>query len=180
MLYDCSACKRTFASQQSLDQHLASQAHTAKCDLCHRTFRSRQAYIQHVQCSKMHKVSVPGTSIVQPSESIQSQYPQSSNSSPAQPTDLRQLAALTPNSSTSHVIIHSEESSIQDVDHRWSVIPFPEQPAVLDALSQNCHSSNDLWTNKYRLQRYTAEDLAGLRKCRNCGGMFLRVQSYMR
>jgi hypothetical protein len=172
MLFHCSTCNRSFGSQQALDQHLASPAHTFNCSLCNRTFRRQQAYNQHIQDSAIHKISIPNASNVQPSTTIESYFLQPSNSSLGQLTDLRQRDAVTPSSSTLHVTNYSKESPTQDVDRRWSVIPIPQQLAVFDALSQNCHSSNDLRTNKYRLQPHTAGDLAGLRKCRNCGGTF--------
>lgn len=163
--------------------HCAKKDCTTKmlyhCSTCNRSFGSQQAYNQHVQNSPVHKTSVPKISNVQPSASIQSQSLQPSNSNLSQRTGLRQRDAVTPSSSIPHVTNQSKESPGQDFDHRWSVVPISEQLAVLDALLQNCHSSNDLQTNNYRLQPCTPEYLAGLRKCRNCGGMFRGFRCYI-
>lgn len=179
MLYHCSTCNRSFRNQQALDRHLSPPAHIFNCSLCHRTFKSQQAYNQHIQYSAIHKTPVLEASNLQPSTTIQSQDLQPDSSSLGQLTGLRQRDAVTPNSTALHITNYNQESPTQDVDHRWSVIQFPQQLAVFGALSQNCHSAMDLKINKYRLQPDTAEDLAGLRKCRNCGGSFLGAQYYL-
>jgi DNA-directed RNA polymerase subunit RPC12/RpoP len=48
-VYECDDCDRSFNSQQSLNQHLNSPAHTLvfECDDCGQTFSSQQSLEQH-------------------------------------------------------------------------------------------------------------------------------------
>ena len=50
-----------------------------------------------------------------------------------------------------------------------AVIPGPDIKVILEDLASYCHSPEDLLRNRYRLCPYSAEDIAGLRKCRKCG-----------
>ena len=44
----CNFCQKRFLNEQSLQQHLASPAHTIPCEQCGKTFSSQQALKQHL------------------------------------------------------------------------------------------------------------------------------------
>ena len=54
----------------------------------------------------------------------------------------------------------------------WSAISVSKQLIELEILRENCHSPDRLQDHKYILRPYGPDDVAGLRKCVNCGGMF--------
>jgi hypothetical protein len=61
-------------------------------------------------------------------------------------------------------------ASFQHGNNRWSLVPVSQQQAALEALEASCHPPEDLRKQKYLLLPYSPDDIAGLRKCRNCGG----------
>jgi hypothetical protein len=62
--------------------------------------------------------------------------------------------------------------SFQHGRNQWSLIPIPQQSSVFEALFGHCHSFEDLQRNRYRLRPYNSDDMAGIRRCRNCGSKF--------
>lgn len=73
-----------------------------------------------------------------------------------------------------------ENSSSQKADLKHenlvpTVIPSSQQSAELESLSGHCHASEDLLKNKYLLCLYTADNIAGLSRCQNCGGDYWAV-----
>ena len=56
--------------------------------------------------------------------------------------------------------------------NHWSLIPAFQQLSVFETLFRHCHLPEDLLDNKYRLHMYNSDDIAGLRKCKNCGSKF--------
>ena len=81
--------------------------------------------------------------------------------------------------SLSHLTADSNEASHHDGNERWSAISAPQQPAVLEALLSHRHSPEDLLKQQYRLRPYEPDDIAGLCKCKNCGGKFSIVTGYV-
>jgi len=136
------------------------------CLPCNRTFKSQQALDQHMQFSTAHKSASPIFPRAHTSSSSPLQSVNCRTSSVSQPD------AVASSSSTSQVIFNLKDRMFPNKRNRWSEIPALQQPAVLEALMRHCHSPENLLENRYLLHPYTAEDLAGLRKCKNCGGKF--------
>lgn len=71
-----------------------------------------------------------------------------------------------------------EKSGVgKDGDERWSVIRASEQLVEFQALSEKCHSLDDLQRQSYLLRPFEPKDIAGLRKCKNCNGTFQITKS---
>ena len=79
----------------------------------------------------------------------------------------------------------SEFCSVQDTDdddgkrsarkeshERWSSIRVSEHLIEFQALKESCHSLFDLQKNQYLLYPFGPDDIAGLRRCKNCNGTF--------
>lgn len=78
-----------------------------------------------------------------------------------------------------------ENSSSQkaDIKHESlvpTVIPSSQQSAELESFSEHSHTSEDLLKNKYLLYLYTADNIAGLSRCQNCGGLQKNLQTRAR
>jgi hypothetical protein len=142
------------------------------CLPCNRSFRSQQALDQHMQFSTAHKRALPKSFRVHTASTSQL------NSVANRTSGVPELNAVTSSSSTSQVIDYVEDSDSPDKRNRWSQIPVWQRPAMLEALLKHCHSPEDLLENKYLLRPYTAEDLAGLCECKNCGSKFRGDKSY--
>lgn len=56
-----------------------------------------------------------------------------------------------------------------------TVIPSPQQSAELELLSKHSHTSEHLLKHGYQLCLYTADDLAGLSRCKNCKGVYWAI-----
>lgn len=56
-----------------------------------------------------------------------------------------------------------------------TVIPSCQQLVELELLSEHCHTSEDLLKHKYLLCLHTADDIAGLCRCRNCHGDYWAI-----
>lgn len=60
----------------------------------------------------------------------------------------------------------------KDSHERWSSIQVSEQFIELQALKESRHSLFDLQKNQYLLYPFGPDDIAGLRRCKNCNGTF--------
>lgn len=60
----------------------------------------------------------------------------------------------------------------KDSHERWSSIRVSEQLIEFQALKESCHSLFDLQKNQYLLYPFGPDDIAGLRRCKNCNGTF--------
>ena len=73
---------------------------------------------------------------------------------------------------TSQGTIYGNGCSFKYGNNHWSGIPASEQPTALQALSECCHSPEDLLKSRYVLCQPSADDIADLRRCKNCGSKF--------
>ncbi|KAH8799799.1 ribonuclease H-like domain-containing protein [Xylogone sp. PMI_703] len=160
-------CERSFNNQKSLEQHLSSPAHEFDCLRCNRRFQSQQALDQHLRTSTQHRNSPQPTGI------------KPAVAGPPQLRRFRPKSALLPQLSSSNsslkpvvprVTTPQRVETQEQQDKRWSVITAPQQLEVLESISWRCHSAESLLQNGYRLYQYTADEIASLRKCINCGG----------
>jgi hypothetical protein len=87
-------------------------------------------------------------------------------------TDLRQRMVITDENSSPGMVqnVADPNEHFQYGANRWSVISALCQPTMLEALSNHCHSPEDLLKSNYVLCRRSADDIAGSRRCKNCGG----------
>ena len=74
---------------------------------------------------------------------------------------------------TTQGTIYGNGCSFKYGNNHWSGIPPSEQPAALQALSESCHSPEDLLKSRYLLCQPSPDDVADLRRCKNCGSKFL-------
>jgi hypothetical protein len=133
------------------------------CLSCDRSFVNQQALDQHKQYSAAHKRSLLESSSIQTAPKLQ---PQSLNHGI---TGLSEPDTITSSSSTSQVTDDAKANISPVKGNHWSVIPNSQQQELFEALLVHCHLPEQLLGNKYLLHPYTDEDLAGLRRCKNCG-----------
>ncbi|RFU35492.1 hypothetical protein B7463_g856, partial [Scytalidium lignicola] len=128
-------------------------------------FQSQQALDQHLKTSTQHR------SLAQPSRNKSSTDLSQLRKIKLKPTHLPQLPTVIPTSRHTIPQVFTPESVEipEQRDKRWSVISAAQQLEVLESLSWRCHSPESLLQNSYRIYQYTAEELASLRKCKNCG-----------
>ncbi|MCJ1463420.1 hypothetical protein MMC07_002027 [Pseudocyphellaria aurata] len=70
----------------------------------------------------------------------------------------------------------SKKTDLVDKTVFTTVIPSLQQSAELELLSKHSHTSEDLVKRGYRLSLYTAEDIAGLSRCKNCKALQSRLK----
>lgn len=159
------------------------------CKECNRSYKSSEALQMHVNNAKNHKlprqiqsakVKEPVSTTSHSDRSIGIQQPVWT----AQLTALfsaplgsvvgseRAVASQPVRSAggTSSASVLLDSSTVKHGSNNWSVVSDSEQAKALEALRKQCHSSADLLNNQYSLNPLTPKDIAGLRKCKNCGG----------
>lgn len=109
------------------------------------------------------------TSLSHTSTELQSQakkmaaYPQTYNYVP--PPD-----QIPPNGGNAQAKSTSQKTVLKHKNLVPTVIPSVHQSVELKSLSEHCHTSEDLLKHQYLLCLFTADDIAGLCRCQNCGG----------
>lgn len=136
------------------------------CIPCNRTFKDVSALNQHLQNSKSHRSDTLPLTRAQ-NVRIQTISRQTSVSTP----DQRKAPLVDVNASTA--CPPQTPYHLGHVGHKqsspWAAISGPDIKMMLQELASHCHSPEDLLGNGYPLSPYSAEDIAGLRRCRKCG-----------
>ena len=70
---------------------------------------------------------------------------------------------------------HIKRAAIRPGSDFWSKFSSSEHVELCEALSKQCHSSEDLLKNSYLLRPYGPRELSDLCKCKNCGGKYCKV-----
>jgi hypothetical protein len=122
------------------------------CDVCEREFTHEGALQMHISNSKVHK------------------------------RDKRRLLLSADARETTKTLVPTTDStgngtrntteSFQHGNNYWSKIPDSQQAVALAALEACLNLTQDLQKHQYLLRPYSAEDIAGLRRCMNCDGTF--------
>ena len=174
----CSLCKRPFKEQADLDKHLrSSSVHNRLIQRPHQGQNLPQVKPPRLKPNRQEQ---PGPSHFKQAEP--QQKPQSSRQTHAT-AEHRSVAP--PNAAaSSHHPPHATKPAAkpvpQDVGPRWSMILESEYTAVIDALSENCHSLRELKENSYIVHPYDPLDYANSRKCKRCHCKFLVLITELR
>jgi len=149
----CSPCNRYFQNAQAMRDHLSALIHGGgmRCVVCLQIhFNDDETLAKHVS-SQTHPLFCKDCTNIFYSK-----------------------LELTEHWETEHPKISAKsftlnQNTIHSVTSQWSKVDAAEEVHILEELSEQCHSFQDLKENHFRLVPYTTEKIEALIKCGNCG-----------
>lgn len=176
----CEPCRKNFPSKSARRQHLRdSPAHKETQNV------ASQASSSQVQIKTQNKTEnktrnkpqnqVQNKTQNQAQNQAQSRA-QNQPQNPSQKTGKLATAQRLPSQTDGNVLNKSKQKKSDNTAKKetapkgpWSMYDLAQTPSLYRELSRHCHSVKDLSRNKYEVSTYTAEDIEGLKKCKNCG-----------
>lgn len=141
-----------------------------RCQSCDRSFKFQCALDSHLQNSKAH--GSRGASAIHVELDVRHiQNETTAEEGAALVSDIAQRPAIPDGQQNTNENISEDDTS------RWSAIARPEMSGLYEELSKASHSQDDLLKNRYILHPYNSSDIAGLRKCVNCGKLAKEIQN---
>lgn len=141
-----------------------------RCQSCDRSFKFQCALDSHLQNSKAH--GSRGASAIHVELDVRHiQNETTAEEGAALVSDIAQRPAIPDGQQNTNENISEDDTS------RWSAIARPEMSGLYEELSKASHSQDDLLKNRYILHPYNSSDIAGLRKCVNCGSKIIYLNA---
>ncbi|KAI9727416.1 MAG: hypothetical protein M1834_008422 [Cirrosporium novae-zelandiae] len=126
------------------------------CDVCDRQFKDERALQMHLRAAAVHRRLKGNQRAVPPTQQTNKKRDNTTSSwVPREP-----LVQADPDANI---------GTFQYGNNEWSVISATETTEALEVLSKSCHDILDLSRHHYLIRPYADEDIALLRKCKNCG-----------
>lgn len=152
----CSTCNRFFVNDEALEMHIKdSSDHQSKITTVGGIANDHQGTVAPLN-GTLPRLSIPPQTFA-----LTAIEPATREMHLQQSTPGHSQSDESPNDGG--VLLYTEEP--------WSRIPQHEWLETLGLLSRKCHSLEVLSRHGYRIGVYTQDEMDGLRKCLDCGGM---------